>query len=80
MYLCNCLILHIMTTVIINTRTAEAKKMVEFLKSTRYAKVIEENELNDDTLEAIDAVEEGKVNSYSSAKELISSLKKKAGV
>ena len=69
-----------MTTIIINTRTAEAKKMVEFLKSTRYAKVIEENELNDETLEAIDAVEDGKVNSYSSAKELISSLKKKAGV
>lgn len=69
-----------MTTVIINTRTSEAKKMVEFLKSTRYAKVIEENELNDETLEAIDAVEDGKVNSYSSAKELISSLKKKAGV
>lgn len=69
-----------MTTVIINTRTAEAKKMVEFLKLTRYAKVIEENVPNDETLEAIDAVEEGKVNSYSSAKELIASLKKKAGV
>jgi len=74
------LILQIMTTIIINTRTAEAKKMVEFLKSTRYAKVIEENELNNETLEAINAVEEGIVNSYSSAKELISSLKKKAGV
>jgi len=69
-----------MTTVIINTRTAEAKKMVELLKTTRYATVIEENEPNDETLEAINAVEEGKVNSYSSAKELISSLKKKAGV
>lgn len=54
--------------------------MVEFLRTTRYAKVIEENVPNDETLEAIDAVEEGKVNSYSSAKELIASLKKKAGV
>lgn len=69
-----------MTTVIINTRSKEAKKMVEFLKSTRYARVIEKNVPNDETLEAIDQVEEGKVNSYSSAKELISSLKKKAGV
>lgn len=49
--------------------------MVEFLKSTRYAKVVEENVPNDETLEAIHAVEEGKVNSYSSAKELMSSLK-----
>jgi hypothetical protein len=70
----------LMTTVIINTRTAEAKKMVEFLKSTRYAKVIEEDEPNGETLEAMDAVEEGKVNSWSSAKELITALREKAGV
>ncbi len=54
--------------------------MVEFLKTTHYATVIEENILNDETLEAIDEVEEGKVNPYSSAKELMSILKKKAGV
>jgi len=69
-----------MTTIIINTRSKEAKKMVEFLKATRYARVIEESIPNEETLEAIDEVEEGKVNSYSSAKELISSLKRKAGV
>jgi hypothetical protein len=69
-----------MTTVIIDTRTEEAKKMVEFLKSTRYASVMDENVPNEETLEAIQAVEEGKVKSYSSAKELMSSLKKKAGV
>ncbi len=69
-----------MTTVIIDTRSEEAKKMVEFLKSTRYAKVVEENVPNEETLEAIHAVEEGKVNSYSSAKELMQSLKMKAGV
>jgi hypothetical protein len=69
-----------MTTIIIDTRSTEAKKMVEFLKSTRYAKVLEERTPNAETLDAIDAVEEGKVNSYSSPKELISSLKKKAGV
>jgi hypothetical protein len=69
-----------MTTIIIDTRSEEAKKMVEFLKSTRYARVVEENIPNEETLEAIQAVEEGKVKSYSSAKELMSSLKKKAGV
>ncbi|WP_372948807.1 hypothetical protein [Mariniphaga sp.] len=69
-----------MTTVIIDTRSEEAKKMVEFLKSTRYARVVEENVPNEETLEAIQAAEEGEVKSYSSAKELMSSLKKKAGV
>lgn len=64
-----------MTTVIIDTRSEEAKKMVEFLKSTRYARVVEVNVPTDETLEAIHAVEEGKVNSYSSTKELMSSLK-----
>jgi len=69
-----------MATVIIDTRTDEGKKMVEFLKTTQYAKVIEKYEPNDETIEAMNTVEEGNVNSYSSAKELISSLKKKAGV
>ena len=69
-----------MTTVIINTRSTEAKKMVEFLKTTRYAKVVEEKIPNKETLKAIHDVESGKVNSYTSAKDLMQSLKKKAGV
>ena len=69
-----------MTTVIINTRSAEAKKMLEFLKSTRYAKVIEEEKVNDETISAIYDIENGKVNSYNSVNELMTSLKKKAGV
>ena len=69
-----------MTTVIIDTRSAEAKKMLEFLKSTRYAKVIEEDKVNDETLSSINDIENGKVNSYNSVKDLMSSLKKKAGV
>jgi hypothetical protein len=69
-----------MTTVIINTRSAEAKKMLEFLKSTRYAKVIGEENVNDETISAIKDIENGKVNSYNSVNDLMSSLKKKAGV
>ena len=69
-----------MTTVIINTRSTEAKKMLEFLKSTRYAKVIEEEKINDETISAIKDIENGKVNSYNSVNDLMSSLKKKAGV
>ena len=69
-----------MATVILDTRTTEAKKMLEFLKATSYAKVIEENIPNDETILAIKEVEAGKVKSYRSAKEMMSTLKKKAGV
>ncbi len=69
-----------MATIILNTRSAEAKKMLEFLKSTRYAKVIEEKRVNDETLSAINDIENGKVNSYNSVNDLMLNLKKKASV
>ena len=69
-----------MATIILNTRSTEAKKMLEFLKSTRYAKVIEEKEVNDETISAMNDIENGELNSYDSANHLISSLKKKASV
>lgn len=69
-----------MATVILNTRTTEAKKMLEFLKATRYAKVIEDDLPNEETISAIKDVEKGKVKSYGSAKEMMDTLKKKTGV
>lgn len=69
-----------MTTIVIDTRTSEAKKMVEFLRSTKYAKIVEDKTPNEETIEAINEVQEGNLNSYKSAKDLISSLKKKASV
>jgi len=65
-----------MTTIILDTRSKEAKKMLEFLKSTRYAKVIEDEEVNNETLSAFNDIENGKVNSYNSVNELMLSLKK----
>ncbi len=69
-----------MTTVIIDTSSEEAKKMVEFLKATRYARVMEENEPNEETLQAMNEVGEGKVNTYKSAKEMLESIKKASNV
>lgn len=69
-----------MATVILDTRTTEAKKMLEFLKATRYAKVIEDSVPNEETISAMKDVEKGKVKSYESAKEMMTTLKKKAGV
>jgi hypothetical protein len=65
-----------MTTIILDTRSKEAKKMLEFLKSTRYAKVIEDEEVNNETLSAINDIENGNVNSYNSVNDLMVSLKK----
>ncbi len=69
-----------MTTVIIDNRSIEAKKMLEFLRATRYAKIVEDDIPNSETLEAIEEVESGKVNTYNSAQEMMKALKKKAGV
>ncbi len=65
---------------ILDTRSTEVKRMLEFLKATRYAKVVEEKISNDETLLAIRDVENGKVNVYESVKEMISTLKKREGV
>jgi len=61
-----------MAIVILNTRSAEAKKMLEYLRSTRYAKVMEEEKVNDETISAINDIENGNVNSYNSVNELLS--------
>jgi hypothetical protein len=68
-----------MATEIINTRSAEAKKILEFLKTTQNAKVMEKETVNDETISAINNIENGKVNSYNSVNDLMSSLKKKSG-
>lgn len=69
-----------MATIILDTSTTEAKMMLEFLKSTTYAKVFEDKELNNETISAINDIEDGKVKSYSSVHELMSVLKMKASV
>lgn len=69
-----------MTTVIFDTRSKEAQKMLEFLKTTRYARIIEKKTPNAETLEAMKDVESGKVMSYTSVQEMMSALKKSAGV
>ena len=65
-----------MATIIIDTQSDEAKKMVEYLKSTTYARVFDDFVPNEVTIKAMNEVSEGKVNTYKSAKEMINSLKK----
>ena len=54
--------------------------MVEFLKTTRYSKVLEENTPNEDTIKSMQDIEAGDVKTYKSACELMSHLKESAGV
>ena len=60
-----------MTTVIFDTRSEEAKRLVDFLKTTRYAKVIDEKIPNSETLQAMEDVEAGLVKSFASVNELM---------
>ncbi len=69
-----------MTTVIFDTRSEEAKKLVDFLKTTRYARVLVDKTPNAETLKAMEDVEAGRVKSFASVNELMATLKKSAGV
>mgnify|MGYP006282040567 CR=1 FL=1 len=61
--------------VIIDTQTKEGRKMVEYLKTTNYARVVDK-ELNAETIQAMKEVEKGNVNAYKSVEKLMRSLKK----
>lgn len=65
-----------MTTVFIDTSSEEARKIIEFLKSVKYAKVFEGRKMNLETIDAISKVEEGEVTEYGSVNELMNTMKK----
>ncbi len=69
-----------MITVIIDIHSEEAIKMLEYLKTKKYAKVLDEREPNEVTNHAINEVKEGKVKTYKSVKDMITSLTKAADV
>lgn len=65
-----------MTTIVIDDKTIDAKKMVEYLKTQRYAKIIEEKIPNATLLKSIDEAETGKVIREPNVNELLARLKK----
>lgn len=54
--------------------------MVELLKSTKYAKIIDAKIPNKETQKAIDDVEKGRLKSYHSVEAMMGKLKKDSGV
>ena len=69
-----------MTTIIINDKSAGAKKIIEYLKTLPYAKIIEGDEPNGATLRAMEEARTGKTTTYNNAKELTAKLRKLSNV
>jgi len=69
-----------MTTIIINDKTTGAKKMIEFLRTQRYAKIIDEKTPNASLLKSMEEAKTGKTKEYKSTEELFENLHKKADV
>ena len=65
-----------MTTIVIDDKTIDAKKMVEFLKTHPYAKLIDDKTPNATLQKSIDEAETGKVIREPNVNELLGRLKK----
>ena len=65
-----------MKTIIIDDTSVQAKKMIDFIKTLPFVKVVDERIPNKETLRAINDIKEGKTNSYKSTEELFDKLRK----
>jgi len=64
-----------MTTLQIDTRSSEAKLLLEYLKKQRFIKVLDDHVPNAETKKAIDDAEKGKVFHATSVSDLMSKLR-----
>jgi hypothetical protein len=69
-----------MTTIVINDRTTDAKKMIEFLKTQSYVTIIEEKTPKASLLKSMEEARSGKTTEYESTEKLFSKLRRKANV
>jgi len=65
-----------MATIVIDEKSIGAKKMVEFLKTQPYAKIIDERRPSAGLSKSIEEARSGKVTKAKSATELLAMLKK----
>ena len=65
-----------MATIVIDERSVGAKKMVEFLKTQPYAKIIDERRPRAGLAKSIEEARTGKVTTVKNATELLAMLKK----
>jgi len=64
-----------MTTVIINEKTKAGKSLIEFLKHSKQAQIIEEKKPNANLLKSMKEAEEGKVIRANDVNDLLAKLK-----
>ena len=65
-----------MTTILINEKTIEAKKMIEYLKTQRYAKIIDEKTPGASLMKSMEEARSGKVTRTKNVADLLEKLKK----
>jgi hypothetical protein len=65
-----------MTTIVIDDKTIDAKKMIEYLKTQRYAKIIDEKVPNDTLQKSIDEAASGNLVREPNVNDLLAKLKK----
>lgn len=63
-------------TIIINDKTTDAKRMIEFLRTQRYAKIIDEKTPNTSLLKSMEEARLGKVTRTKNITDLLEKLKK----
>lgn len=64
-----------MTTIIINDRSTDAKKMIEYLKTQRYVTIVEERKPTAALLKAMNEAKTGKVTHTKNVNDLLEKLK-----
>jgi len=69
-----------MTTIIIDEKTKGAKKMVEYLKTQRYAKIIDERTPNASLLKSMEEARTGKTKEMGNIDDYFNGLRKRANV
>lgn len=65
-----------MTTIIIDDKSTIAKKMIEFLKTQRYVKIVDERIPNASLLKSMEEARQGKVTHTKNVADLLENLKR----
>ena len=65
-----------MATIVIDEKSVGAKKMIEFLKTQPYAKIVDERKPSTGLAKSIEEARTGKVTTAKNAAELLAMLKK----
>jgi hypothetical protein len=69
-----------MTTIIIDDKSVSARKMIEFLKTQRYATIIDDSEPNASLRESMKEASEGKTQEIMDIEEYFNKVRKRANV